>query len=88
MEVTGYTGKITCPSFNRVCTSKIYVSFPTKAALNYIMNIDLNFINIDNIENKEENEDIKYFDSDCLISDDFHSSYDGFNIIENNTKIK
>ena len=54
MEVTGYTGKITCPPFNRVCTSNPYVSSPIQAALNHVTNIDLNLTNIDDILNNEE----------------------------------
>ena len=41
MEVNGYNGTIRCPPFYRVCTSNTYVGDSINAALNHIINLNI-----------------------------------------------
>ena len=53
MEVEGYKGTITCPPFNRVCTSEKYIANSIQAALEHITNIDVGNFNIDDDANND-----------------------------------
>ena len=63
MEVEGYNGTITCPPFDRVCTSENYTANPIQAALDKISNMDINIFKIiedssssqEEIQNKNNN---------------------------------
>ena len=64
MEVEGYKGTITCPPFNRVCTSEKYIANPIQAALEHITKIDLVNFNIDDDANNDNNNNNNSDDSD------------------------
>ena len=53
MEVERYKGTITCPPFNRVCTSEKYIANSIQAALEHITNIDVGNFNIDDDANND-----------------------------------
>ena len=65
MQVEGYNGTILCPPFNRVCTSETYTGDPIEAALNHIVNSDIDYSYVLSDDNNEEENDI-YEDSHKL----------------------
>jgi len=64
MEVDGYNGTILCPPFNRVCTSTTYTGNPIEAALNHIVNSDIDYSYIlPDVENNVNTDEIYDYDS-------------------------
>ena len=90
-EVEGYNGTITCPPFDRVCTSEIYIGNPIQAVLDHINKVDLNNIKINNLSDSDDESynnidsydsvyNIDSFDSIYYIeSNDFIDSYEFIN---------
>ena len=72
MEVERYKGTITCPPFNRVCTSEKYIANSIQAALEHITNIDVGNFNIDDDANNDN--DINNDSDNNIIRDDSDSN--------------
>ena len=85
MQVKGYNGTITCPPFNRVCTSEIYISNPIQAVLNHITFFDLNLKNINDSDSSEDSFiNSESNDSNLNLINNSDSSVDIFNSKESN----